>query len=378
MRIFHQRPTFAEISLENLLFNFRSSREFIGHEVKCMAVVKANAYGHGAIECSRAFVDAGADWLGVAIIEEAIQLREAGITIPILCLGGSFTGQQDAFFDHDVTPVVFNIEQALLMNSAAIDRNVQKTIHIKVDTGMGRLGIRWHALDEFIARLKPLTNLKIQAVMSHLASANDPNEDGFTNVQIDRFHEAVSKFDAAGYAPEFVDIANSPGAVGHPRSRSQMVRLGGILYGLGRDVLNELGPKPELRPVMSVHSEIADIKSVSKGETLGYGRTFTTKRDSRIALVPIGYNDGYKRSLSNKANVLVRGKMAPVAGRISMDWTIIDVTDVPAASIGDRVTLIGTDGDHAIAAEDLAYIADTISYEITCGISSRVPRYFVG
>jgi alanine racemase len=214
--------------------------------------------------------------------------------------------------------------------------------------------------------------------MSHFASASDPKENEFTNQQIDRFHEAAARFEAAGFPLDLTDIANSPGAVGHPSSRAQMVRLGGILYGLGRDVLDQLAPKPDLRPVLSLYSAIADVKNIPKGETIGYGRTFTAVRDSKIALVPIGYNDGYERKLSNRARVLVRGSFASVVGRVSMDWTIIDVTDVADVAIGDAVTLIGRDGDKAVTAEELAGYADTISYEITCGISSRVPRRFVG
>jgi alanine racemase len=368
------RPTYAEIDLNSLRFNLRSCREFIGTDVNYMAVVKANAYGHGAVECSTALVSGGVDWLGVAIIEEAIELRLAGIEIPILCLGGFFPGQEDALLEYDVTPVVFNIEQAILLNAAAETGQVTARFHLKIDTGMGRLGIRWDHLSDFMEPLNQLKNIHLEGLMSHFAAANDPNEDVFTNEQIDRLLQAESKLRAAGFAPEIVDIANSPGAVGHPRARSQMVRLGGVLYGLSRDILNNESSKPELRPVLSLHSAIADIKNIPKRETVGYGRTFTTDRDSKIALVPIGYNDGYRRSLSNKANVLISGQFAPVVGRISMDWTILDVTDRPNVKLGDRVTLIGRQGDKRILTEDLAQIADTISYEITCGISSRVRR----
>jgi alanine racemase len=371
------RPTYAEIDLASLRQNFKSCREFIGRNVKYMAVVKANAYGHGAVECSNALVSEGADWLGVAIVEEAIELRQADIKIPILCLGGFFPGQEDVALEYGITPVVFNIEQANALDTAAGKRKIKARFHLKVDTGMGRLGVRWYELGDFIRRLHSLKNVQVEGLMSHLAAANDPTEDGFTNAQIDRLIAAESELTSAGFAPEIVDIANSPGAVGHPRSRAQMVRLGGILYGLGGDVLHQESPRPELRPVLSLHSAIADIKKIPKGETLGYGRTFRTNRDSKIALVPIGYNDGYPRSLSNQAKVLINETSASVVGRISMDWTIIDVTDVPNAKLGDRVTLIGRDGAQQILTEDLAHLADTISYEITCGISSRVPRHFV-
>jgi len=371
------RPTYAEIDRTSLRQNFRSCREFIGHDVKYMAVVKSNAYGHGAVECSTALESEGADWLGVAIMEEAIELRQTDIKIPILCLGGFFTGQEDIGLEYGVTPVVFNIEQANALDAAAGNRNTKARFHLKVDTGMGRLGVRWYELGDFILQLNRLNNIQIEGLMSHFAAANDPTEDAFTNQQIDRLEAAETQLRSAGFAPEIVDIANSPGAVGHPRSRAQMVRLGGILYGLGGDVLDQESPRPELRPVLSLHSAIADIKNIPSGETLGYGRTFTTNRDSRIALLPIGYNDGYPRSLSDRATVLINGAFAPVVGRISMDWTIIDITDVPDAKLGDRVTLIGREAGHQILTEELAHLADTISYEITCGISSRVPRRFV-
>jgi alanine racemase len=370
------RPTYAQINLENLIFNLRSSREFIGREVRYMAVVKADAYGHGAIECSRALEEEGVDWFGVALVEEAVELREAGITKPILCLGGFFPGQETLLFDNSITPVVFDLEQAKILDEAA--QRYQKTIaiHIKIDTGMGRLGVWWDEAANFAGTLKNLANLELEGLMTHFASADNPADNDFTNSQIDRFYKAVDIFRSVGYSPRLIDLANSPGAVGHPQSRGDMVRLGGILYGLGGDVLPPGIPKPELRPVMSLHSTIAQLKRVPKGETLGYGRTFTTRRDSIIASIPIGYHDGYRRGLSNKARVIINGTSAPVVGRISMDWTIVDVTDVPKTRIGDQVILIGSDGDHAIAAEDLARILDTISYEITCGVNKRVRRHY--
>lgn len=370
----HSRPTFAEIDLAALKFNFRSAKKFIGADLKYMAVVKADAYGHGAVECSRVLVEEGVDWLGVALVEEGLELREAGISSPILCLGGIASGRESDAINWNITPVVFNLDQAAAMNKAAQSLDRQVTIHVKVDTGMGRLGVRLDQIDLFIKGLSNLTQLRVEGLMTHFASANDPKETEFTNEQMRRFDQVRDQFINAGFEPAIVDLANSPAAVGHPASRPQMVRLGGILYGLGGDVLDPAKSQPELKPVMSLRSEICDIKSVPAGETLGYGRTYVTDRDSRIGLVPIGYHDGYRRNLSNRAHVLVNGKRAPVVGRISMDWTIIDVTDIATAHIGSRVIFIGTDGEEQIKAEDLATILDTISYEITCGISTRVPR----
>jgi alanine racemase len=370
------RPTFAKIDLANLRFNFSSAREFIGADLKYMAVVKADAYGHGAPECSRVLEDQGVDWFGVALVEEAVELRAHGIKAPVLCLGGFFEDQVNGLFEFDITPVIFSLAQAKLISSAARSIKTEANVHIKIDSGMGRLGVRWDQLDTFIDEFRKLPNLHVEGLMTHFACANETNENPFTNAQIDRFHNAIGLFENAGIGPQIVDLANSPAAVGHPRSRAQMVRLGGILYGMGGDTLAPDLPKPKLRPVMSLHSLIADLKSVPKGETLGYGRTFTTDRDSKIALVPIGYRDGYRRGLSNRAQVIIKGHYAPVVGRVSMDWTIVDATDVPGISVGDPVILMGQDGDLRVLAEDLAAQLGTISYEITCGIGERVPRWF--
>jgi alanine racemase len=377
MADFSRRPTFARIDLTNLRFNFRSSRDFIGHNVKYMAVVKANAYGHGLAACAKVLGEEGADWFGVALIEEAIELRDTGINHPILCLGGVAMGQEEVAIRQNISAVAFNLQQISALNHAAVKLGKGANVHIKIDTGMGRLGVRWNQVDPFISKLQRFPNLHVEGLMTHFASANDSSQDEFTNAQIDRFLDVVKKFEAAGFEPEVVDLANSPAAVSHPRSRAQMVRLGGILYGLGGDVLASDRPRPKLKPVLSLHSTIADIKQVPKGETLGYGRSFTTERDSTIALVPIGYHDGYRRGLSNKAQVILNGQLANVVGRISMDWTIVDITNLPGTKIGDGVMLIGQDGGKEIRADDLAALLDTISYEITCGISGRVPRRYV-
>jgi len=371
------RPTFAEIDMDALRHNLRSAREFIGNDVKILAVVKANAYGHGAIECARVLESGGVDWFGVALIEEAVELRGAGISKPILCLGGCSTGDERNLLEFNITPVIFNLEQAGALQIAASDAGQIMRVHIKIDTGMGRLGIRWNKLDAFIKELATFSNLKVEGLMSHYAAADNINENDFTRLQLDRFFESLSKFEAAGLRPEIIDIANSPGAVGHHDSRFGMIRLGGILYGLGEDTLSDKLPKPELIPVMSLYSSIADIKEVREGETVGYGRTFTCNCDTRIALLPIGYNDGYRRLLSNKANVIINGRLAPVIGRISMDWTIVDVTEVPDAKIGSTVIMIGRENGLEVSAADLGTFADTISYEITCGIGSRIPRKYV-
>jgi alanine racemase len=214
--------------------------------------------------------------------------------------------------------------------------------------------------------------------MTHFAVADNLSENNFTDIQIKRFYEAVRIFEENGFRSKYKDLANSPGAIVHEKSRGNMVRLGGVLYGLGGDVLPKEIIKPELKPVMSLHTRIAHVKNVPKGETIGYGRTFLTKRDSIIATVPIGYQDGYRRSLSNRGRVIVKGFLAPVIGRISMDWTIIDITEIHGVKVNDEVILIGEQNGLTVTAEELAAKIETISYEITCGINRRVTRKYVG
>jgi alanine racemase len=371
-----QRPTWAEIDLDNLAFNFRSAKEFIGSDTKYMAVVKADAYGHGAVACARRLESEGVDWFGVALPEEGVELREAGIRKRILCLGGFWEGQETLALNYSLTPVIFQIEKAAILNHAAATRGTDVSIHVKVDTGMGRIGVRFDHVEEFAEKLRSLSHLRVEGLMTHFAAADDLDQTHFTNLQMERFNSAVAVFREKGFNPAYLDLANSPGAVVHPASRSNLVRLGGILYGLGGDVLPNGVAKPELKPVMSVRTRVAHLKRVPAGETIGYGRTFHTEQDSLIATIPIGYQDGYSRTLSNIGHAIVRGSLVEVAGRVSMDWTMLDVTGVEGVQVGDEVTLIGTDNGQHIGAENLAKATGTISYEITCGINRRVPRLY--
>lgn len=371
------RPTVAKIDLDNLAYNFHSVKKFVGEHVSYMAVVKADAYGHGAVECARRLERKGADWFAVALPEEGVELRDAGITKPILCFGGCWPGQEDTLLDRQITPAIFNIETARRFNEAARSRNVAANVHIKIDTGMGRVGVPWREAPLFAKELISLSNLSMQGLMTHFAAADNLSEKDFTNGQVEKFETIVAAFRDLGFSPEIIDLANSPGAVAHPNSLGNMVRLGGVLYGLGGDVLPAGIEKPDLKPVMSLATELTQIKRVAEGESLGYGRTFVTARDSIIGTIPIGYHDGFRRSLSNIGRVIVNGSFVPVVGRVSMDWTIIDLTDVPDAAVGDEVVVIGRQHGLNISAEDVAGLVGGLSYEVTCGISARVPRIFV-
>jgi len=375
-----RRPTWAEIDLQQLAANFQQIKQRVGTTARVMAVVKANAYGHGAVECARRLAAEGADWFGVALPEEAIELRHAGITQPVLCLAGFWPGQAAACIQNRLTTVVYRRDMLEALNHASAEAGTIADVHVKVDTGMGRLGVRADQIGEFVAMLGHFPNVRVDGLMTHLAAADDTSCEPLTHDQIQRFDDAVAAFREHGYRPTHLHLANSVGIYGHRESWGNMVRPGGVLYGLWRDVLPQTAGDPRLRPVMSLHSRIMLLKWVPRGETIGYGCTFEASRRSLIATVPIGYHDGYMRGLSNRARVIVRGAYAPVAGRVSMDLTLIDVTDVPGVELQDQVTLLGWDRRHQellIRAEDLARIAGTLSYEVTCGVSERVPRSYV-
>ena len=375
-----RRPTWAEISLHNLAANFNRVRQRVTPAARLMAVLKANAYGHGAVECAQRLSREGADWFGVALPEEGIQLRAAGIKEPILLLAGYWPGQAAACIQNQLTSVVYRLDMIEALNQAAANAGVVIDVHVKVDTGMGRLGIRFDQLNDFIPGLSQFRNVRVDGIMTHLAAADDAMCQPLTQDQIQRFDDAVTIFRDHGYRPTHLHLANSAGVFGHRESWGNLVRPGGVLYGLWRDVLPPSISDPELLPVMSLHSRISLLKWVPSGETIGYGCTFEASRRSLIATIPIGYHDGYMRGLSNRAHVIVRGRYAPVVGRVSMDLTLIDVTDVPGVENDDQVTLLGSNRDSPdlkITAEDLARIVGTLSYEVTCGVGERVSRLYL-
>ena len=375
-----RRPTWAEIDLNHLASNFNQIKKRVSPAARVMAVIKANAYGHGAVECARRLANEGADWFGVALPEEGIELRASGIVQPVLCLGGFWHGQAGMCIQHRLTPVVYRLDMIESLNQAASDAGMVADVHVKVDTGMGRLGIRFDQLSEFVAAIGQFRNVRIDGLMSHLAAADDDSCQPLTEDQVRRFEDAVVVFRDHGYRPTYLHLANSAGIFGHREAWGNMVRPGGVLYGLWRDVLPPSTSDPDLRPVMSLYSRISLLKWVPAGETIGYGCTFEASRKTLIATLPVGYHDGYMRGLSNRAHVIVRGMYAPVVGRISMDLTLIDVTNVSGVALDDEVTLLGWDRHNRelkIPAEDLARISGTLSYEVTCGVAERVPRVYV-
>jgi alanine racemase len=368
------RPTWAQTDTQALASNFHLVKKHVGPAVSVMAVVKANAYGHGAVECARRLEREGADWFGVALPEEGIELRAAGIAKPILCLAGFWEGQAGVCLQQRLTPVVYRLDSLAALDRAARDRGEVADVHVKIDTGMGRLGVRFDDLSEFMAGLKKFQSIRTDGIMTHFAAADEPLCGTLTNDQIERFGAAVVAFREQGFNPTYQHLANSAAIFGQPGAWGNMVRPGGVLYGLWRDILAPADRDVPLRPVMSLHSRIILLKWVPAGETVGYGCTFETSRHTLVATIPIGYDDGYMRALSNRGHAIIRGVYATVIGRISMDLTLIDVTNVPGVELNDQVILMGSDGTLAVTAEDLAKTAGTLSYEVTCGIGARVPR----
>jgi alanine racemase len=361
------RPTFAAIHAAALQHNFALVRARVSPQVKVMAVVKADGYGHGATLVAPIFQALGADWFGVATLDEALELRQAGINKPILLLTGAQGRDVATLLEYDISVAVLHREMALDLASAL--RVARLKVHLKVDTGMGRIGVLPCDLPAFLEVLRELPGLVLEGVFSHFANA-DRVDRPFSDVQLRIFEDAVSTTRAAGFDPPLVHLANSAGAWARPETHFTMVRPGIVLYGV-----EPAGtPMPGLRPVMRMTTQILQIKSLPPEVPVSYGQTFVTQRPSRIAVIGIGYSDGYDRSLSNRGFVLVHGRRAPIVGAICMDLTMIDVTDVPAAQLGDEVVLWGEQGGAAIGAKEVGAWQDSVSYEVLTRLGKRVPR----
>lgn len=372
------RPTLAEIDLSALRHNYSQIRRTIPESCGILAVVKADAYGHGFMDVSQELEELDVTAFGVAFLAEGIQLRKAGIDRPVLLLGGIYPGQERKCIGYGLSTVVFNLEQARALDWAAGRLFRKARIHLKVDTGMGRLGISHSDAPGFLAELKRLRNLELEGIISHFASADELGEDGrrFTETQSELFADVVGTALREGFSPRYIHLSNSAAAFSLDLPFCNMVRPGIALYG----ALPSPGfeGKMTLRPVMRLTSRIAMLKWIEPGKSVSYARTFVSGRRTLVASVPVGYADGYCRALSNRGEALVRGMRARVAGTVCMDWIMLDVTDIPAVGVGDQVTLLGSDDDgNCIRAEELAERSGTIPYEIFCGISKRVPRVYI-
>jgi alanine racemase len=366
------RPTWAEIDLANLAFNYRRLKHHAGAATKMLAAVKANAYGHGMVEVSCVLERCGVDYFGVASVDEAIVLRKAGIRKSILVLGPVFSSEEARQARLlDLTLTVVDYRTAVMLQRQGANNALLK-VHIKIDTGMGRLGI-WH--EEAAATVSAITrlaHLQVEGIYTHFASADNDGE--FTGNQATIFKKLLVRLKEQGIAIPLSHAANSSALCRMPHLSFSMVRPGLMLYGMYPD--QRMRKQIRLKPVLSLKTRIAFLKTVKAGCSISYGRTYVAKTKAHIATLPVGYADGYARALSNKAHVLVKGRRCPVVGRICMDQTMINAGTGKNIRVGDKVVLIGCQGNYCVRAEDLAQWGTTIPYEITCGISSRVPRVF--
>jgi alanine racemase len=367
------RPTVAEVSLGALRNNFQEAQRLVGERVTVMVVVKADAYGHGAAAATRAFIEAGAKIVGTSSVAEAVELRRAGIDVPIVVLGGAFPGEEDDVVLHDLAVGVWS-EAAVRALAAAARAAGPVRVHVKVDTGMTRLGLDGGDVRAFGETVRAVAGVAVDGLYSHFATA-DAVETAPAQAQIGRFAAAIEDLAAAGVRPPHLHLANSAAVLSQPPAHFTLVRPGIMLYGSAP--APHLASRARLRPAMRLRTAVAQVRRVPAGRPVGYGGTYVTSRPSVIATLPIGYADGLHRLASNRGWMLVRGVRAPIAGRVCMDHTMLDVTDVPGVTAGDEVVVFGSQGGAAIAADEVATWCETIAYEVLTSVGKRVPRVFV-
>jgi len=379
----HYRRTRAEINLKAFKHNLQNLKTALGSKTEIMAIVKADAYGHGALPCAKTAIESGVGYLGAGVIEEGIELRKNGIKDPVLILGGIFADEVADLVHHNLSTILSTSHLAEALSREGKKQGKTVNIHIKIDTGMNRLGVYPEDLLALTEKIGSLPNLKIEALSTHFSSADDEDL-SITNQQIELFKKALNKLTNAGIIPSLTHLSNTSAIFRFPESHSKMVRPGLILYGaLPSPILNSVVQNfcknenlKNFEPVMQWKSRIILLKSVQKGQALSYSRKYFTQKDSRIATIPIGYADGLSRRLSNNMEVLVKGKRVPQVGTICMDMSLIDVSEVPNVQIGDEVVIFGKQGEEVIQVEELAQKANTLPYEILCNVGKRVPRIY--
>jgi alanine racemase len=366
------RPTVGEVDLGALEFNYRQIKKRIPKDVKLLAVVKADAYGHGAVPICLRLEKLGVEYLGVAIPEEGVELRRGGVRTPILVLGGIFGSEVDPIFRFRLTPVIFKKDSLRILSREAERRKRKVKVHLKVDTGMGRLGVPLNLWSDFLREVTRFPRIETEGILSHFAMTDE--EKGFTRNQWRAFQEAVKIARASGIGCPYLHMANSAILTTFPAYAAGLVRPGIMLYGsYPTPAFRSLIP---LKPVMTLKTHIHFLKSVPAGTRISYGGMFEAKRKSLIATLPIGYADGYSHRLSNHGEVLIHGKRAPVVGKVCMDFIMVDVTHIRHVSVGDEVILMGRQGKEQITPEEIAEKINSISYEVLCSIGKRVPRVY--
>lgn len=354
------RSSYITVDLDTLCTNYTRIKSLI-KPAQVYAVVKANAYGHGSIPIAQALQAHHADGLCVALAEEGLALRQAGITLPIWILNGIYGNQHRAVIDANLTPIVFEATDVLAFNKAA---KTPFNVHTKIDTGLARLGVRYTEFEAFLDVVESCSNIRIDGAMTHLAMADTDAE--MTNLQLTRFEAILERLHARGHTPTYIHAANSAATLRYPQSRYTTVRNGITMYGMG----------PNLEPVLSLHSQVVSVRSLPENAPVGYRDAYRTKRPSNIATIAIGYGDGYPRSLSNRGTVLVHGVPCSVVGEVSMDLTTVDVTDAPEVKPGDEVVIIGKQHNATLSAVQVAEHADISVYELFTRLMPRLPRHY--
>jgi alanine racemase len=366
----YYRPTWAEVNLGRIAHNFREIKKLVAPKVKVMVCVKADAYGHGLIPVAKKAISCGADYLGVASVDEAIALRENHIREPILILGMILSRDIEPLFRYNLTPTVCSSELARSIDSLAHTLSRKINVHIKVDTGMGRLGILYKNAFSFIKKVHRMRSINIEGVFTHFPLAD--SDSGFTLRQIEMFERLRRQLNRAKIHIPLAHAANSMGVIDYKSSHFNMIRPGLVIYGLNP----KPGLKIRLKPVLSLKTKVIFVKNVPRGYGISYGHDYITKNATKIITLPIGYGDGYPRNLSNRAPVLIGGERFSISGMICMDQIMVDVGN-KKIDVGDEVILIGRQGVNKITAEELADLAQTIPYEIVCGLGSRIPRIYL-
>lgn len=369
------RPTWAEVNIDNIKHNYNEIRKITNKNAGIMAVVKANAYGHGSYEISKALIDCGVDYLAVATIDEAIELREHGIDKPILILGYTPIKFSREIVNYNLTQTVFEYSYAKALDEEAKKQNKIAKIHIKIDTGMGRIGYNnFDIAENEIVQMNLLNGLSLEGIFSHFSSS-DERDKSYTFEQFEKFMKMVNRVEKHNIFIPIKHIANSAAIIDLPETHLNMVRPGIILYGSYPS--DEVQKKIDLKRTISLKSRIVYIKDVPENEYISYNRTYRTNRTTKIATLPIGYADGLNRLLSNNYSVIINGEYAPIIGKICMDQCMVDVTSIKNVKKGDVAIIMGDSGDKCLTAEEIANKLKTISYEVYCGISRRVPRIYI-
>jgi len=365
--------TYVNIDLSAVAHNVSALKQYVGPDVELVAVVKANAYGHGAVEVAQVALEFGATRLAVARVAEGVQLRQAGISAPILVMGYFLPFEAEDLVAYNLTPTINSIETARVLADSA--RYLQQTVnvHVKVDTGMGRFGLLPDEVVAFLAELRTFTALELEGLWSHFATA-DTRDKTYVRQQFAIFMQVVEAVEDAGFTIPIRYIANSGVLFDLPEMHLNAVRPGILLYGLRPSDEVELGIS--LRPALSLISHVGRVRTLPAGFSVSYGRTYVTDKPTPVALVPIGYGDGYHRLISNRGAVLIRGGRAPIVGRVCMDNIVVDVTGITGVREGDEVVLLGNQGEQCITAEEIAAWAETINYEVTTGLLPRLPRIY--